>query len=263
VTAEENSSQREIISQEPKPSTRAFVNPGVPPIKPMPSIKSVLEVATVASAPDDQSAPVPETPSDTTPPTTPVEEVPEPPAPEVHPDEQPDVPQAEEASLPDDIEYETPKDENDDYDGDDDDDDDYPSDPVVQEEESAIENDTGEEKGEDFAACWHQLFETLFSDKHLIYYSLKDETPRYEDDVIYIEVKNGIQKDLIETSKTAILEYWRNHYTLNVDDLEVTANEQKESKKVIVNSEDKLRNMAEQNDQLMDFLNILKFNIKD
>ena len=103
----------------------------------------------------------------------------------------------------------------------------------------------------------------MFNGNHLIYYSLKDETPRYENDVIYVEVKNGIQKELIETNKTSILEYWRNHFTLNVDELEVLVNEQKESKKVIVNSEDKMRNMVEQNGQLMDFLNILKFNIKD
>lgn len=167
----------------------------------------------------------------------------------------------EPASASDDIEYEEPVDE---VTGKkDDDDDNYYSEDSSEEIVDDESEDNTEEKGEDFAACWHQLFETLFSENHLIYYSLKDETPRYENEIIYIEVKNGIQKELIETNKTAILEYWRNHFDLNVDDLEVTANEQKEAKKVIVNSEDKMRNMAEQNDQLMDFLNILKFSIKD
>jgi len=222
----------------------------------------------VAAAPASESektpAPAPESPSTTPTPATPVEEtLPETPAPEPVPVETAHETIPVENAMPDDIEYETPKDEDGGYDDEDDDDDSYDTVTVVEEGEDAAVDNANEEKGEDFATCWHQLFETLFSDKHLIYYSLKDETPRYEDDVIYIEVKNSIQKDLIETSKTAILEYWRNHYTLNVDDLEVTANEQKESKKVIVNSEDKMRNMVEQNGQLVDFLNILKFNIKD
>ena len=250
MTAEENSSQRETISQTPKQTTRTFVNPGVPPIQSMPSIKEMLQTA--------GSAPVAETPA----PETPIEAVVEDNPVEVPiPKKEPDAPK-ESAPEADDIEYEESIDEVTGEKDDDDDDDEYSSDAPAEVVDDKS-NDNAEEKGEDFAVCWHQLFETLFSDNHLIYYSLKDETPRYENDVIYIEVKNGIQKDLIETNKTAILEYWRNHFELNVDDLEVIANEQKEAKKVIVNAEDKMRNMAEQNDQLMDFLNILKFNIKD
>lgn len=116
---------------------------------------------------------------------------------------------------------------------------------------------------EDFASCWHVLFEELFANNHLIYYSLKDEVPRYENDTIYIEVKNNIQKEQFESRKRAIIEYWRNHFSLNVDDLEVTANELKEEKKVIISADDKLRNMVEQNADLPAFLNILGFRMKD
>lgn len=116
---------------------------------------------------------------------------------------------------------------------------------------------------EDFASCWHILFEELFANNHLIYYSLKDEVPRYENDTIYIEVKNNIQKEQFESRKRAIIEYWRNHFSLNVDDLEVTANELKEEKKVIISADDKLRNMVEQNADLPAFLNILGFRMKD
>ncbi len=114
-----------------------------------------------------------------------------------------------------------------------------------------------------FENCWKTLFSELFSANHLVYHSLKDETPRYENDTIFIEVKNNIQKEQIESRKVSILEYWRNHFALNVDELEVTVNEQKEEKKVIVNAEDKMRNMAEQNDQLLDFLNVLNFRMKE
>ena len=238
MTAEENSSIREVISQEPKTTTRSFVNPGVPPVKPMPSIKIMMGAA---DAEPEKPAPVPE------------------PAPgEIERKQSPPTP---EEPAPDDIEYETPLDDEPDQ-GDEDDVDAFSSEPP-QDGNPRVETSVGDKEEEDFAVCWNLLFETLFSGNHLIYYSLKDETPRYENDVINIEVKNNIQKELIETSMTAILEYWRNHFSLNVDDLEITVNEQKESKKVIVNSEDKMSNMADQNGQLMDFLNILKFSIKD
>lgn len=116
---------------------------------------------------------------------------------------------------------------------------------------------------EDFASCWHILFEELFANNHLIYYSLKDEVPRYENDTIYIEVKNNIQKEQFESRKRAVVEYWRNHFTLNVDDLEIITNEQKEEHRVIISADDKLRNMMEQNSELPQFLNILGFRMKD
>ncbi len=116
---------------------------------------------------------------------------------------------------------------------------------------------------EDFATCWTQLFTELFSNNFLIYYSMKDETPEYQDDTIRITVKNDIQREEFDSRRKSILEYWRNHFKLNVDDLEITVNEQKAEKKVIINSEDKMNNMMEQNPQLKDFLSILQFRIKD
>lgn len=122
---------------------------------------------------------------------------------------------------------------------------------------------TSQQRVDSFESCWKTLFEELFAQNHLIYYSLKDETPRYENDIIYVEVKNNIQKEQIEMRKISILEYWRNHFSYNVDDIEVIVNEQKEDKKVIISAEDKLRNMAEQNVEFFEFLNILDFRMKE
>lgn len=121
--------------------------------------------------------------------------------------------------------------------------------------------DTREE--EDFATCWRQLLQELFSNNHLIYYSLKDDTPEYTDSVIRIEVKNDIQREEFDSRRKSIVEYWRNHFKLNLDDLEIIVNEQKTEKKVIINSEDKFNNMNEQNPELTDFIKILNFKIKD
>ena len=43
MTAEENSSQRETISQTPTLTTRTFVSPGVVPMEPLPSIKVMFD----------------------------------------------------------------------------------------------------------------------------------------------------------------------------------------------------------------------------
>ena len=122
---------------------------------------------------------------------------------------------------------------------------------------------TEEAVPEDFATCWHQLFSELFGNNFLIYYNMKDETPEYQDDIIRITVKNDIQKEEFDSRRKSILEYWRNHFKLNVDDLDIIVDEQKTEKKVIINAEDKLNNMMEQNPQLKDFLSILQFRIKD
>ena len=118
-------------------------------------------------------------------------------------------------------------------------------------------------KTEDFATCWTTMFAEIFSNNLLIYHSLKDEVPQYENSEITITVKNGIQQEELEQRKKAILEYWRNHFTLNVDDLNVVVNENKETKEVIINSEDRMRHMMQQNKDLADCLNILGFSIKD
>ena len=159
----------------------------------------------------------------------------------------------------DDIEYEDTKSDDVDHEDDDGEDDDE---EVVVTPAPAVE-EHAEENGLDFATCWNELFETMFAKNHLIYFSLRDEVPKYENDVIYIEVKNNIQKEQFEMNKRAILEFWRNHYTLNVDDIVITANENKETKKVIINAEDKMRNMIEQNATLPEFLNILGFHLKE
>lgn len=249
------------------------------PIKTMPSIKEVMSVRKVEepaarsagdtparSGMDSASQSVDET---STAPAVREETVPQPA--DESPvssgaDEMPATPSSPSAmdTLPhaypgefDDIEYEEPKSVDVDEDDDEDDDEDVVATPAPVAEEHV------EEKAPDFATCWNELFETMFAKNHLIYFSLKDEVPKYENDVIYIEVKNNIQKEQFEMNKRAILEFWRNHYALNVDDIVITANENKETKKVIINAEDKMRNMIEQNASLPEFLNILGFHLKE
>ncbi len=120
-----------------------------------------------------------------------------------------------------------------------------------------------EEKSEDFATCWQTMFDEVFASNPMIYYPLKDKIPELKDGVIKVEVLNDFQKDQYEMRKRALLEYWRNHFSIDVDDLEVVTNENLEVKKIIYSSDDKMQNMAEQNPEFVSFLKELNFRIKD
>jgi hypothetical protein len=115
---------------------------------------------------------------------------------------------------------------------------------------------------ETFEECWSKMVDVIFQKKPAFYHQLKDYLPRYENDVIYVDVENDFQKNQLEMSKRAMLEYWRNQFKLNVNEIEFVIHEH-EKKKVIYTSEDKVENMLEQNPELKDFLQVLNFRIKD
>lgn len=115
---------------------------------------------------------------------------------------------------------------------------------------------------ETFEECWGKMVDVIFQKKPAFYHQLRDYLPRYENDIIYVDVENDFQKNQLEMSKRAMLEYWRNQFKLNVDDIEFVIHEH-ERKKVIYTSEDKVENMLEQNPELKDFLQVLNFRIKD
>ena len=138
-----------------------------------------------------------------------------------------------------------------------------PESPATVHLDTQAQAETSTTEPEDFATCWRTLFEDVFSATPMIYHSLKDKIPTLADGVIRIEVMNDFQKDQYEMRKRAVLEYWRNHFTINVDDIEIVTNEHLETKKMIYSSEDKMQNLAEQNSAFPDFLRELNFRIKD
>jgi hypothetical protein len=115
---------------------------------------------------------------------------------------------------------------------------------------------------ETFEDCWGKMVDAIFKKKPAFYHQLRDYIPRYENDVIYVDVENDFQKNQLEMSKRAMLEFWRDQFKLNVDEIEFVIHEH-EKKKVIYTSEDKVENMLEQNPELKDFLQVLNFRIKD
>jgi hypothetical protein len=128
------------------------------------------------------------------------------------------------------------------------------------------QNDTPQQttpaETESFEECWNKMVDFVFAKKPAFYHQLRDYLPRFENEIIYVDVENDFQKNQLEMSKRAMLEYWRNQFQLNVNDIEFVIHEH-EKKKVIYTSEDKVNNMLEQNPELKDFLQVLNFRIKD
>lgn len=143
-----------------------------------------------------------------------------------------------------------------------------PGQPAVTAENGAVTPDevtAPETPKESFEACWKQLFEDIFKQKQLIYCTMKDVIPAYENDIITVVVKNGIMEDQYQMHKVAALEYWRNHFSLNVDDIVIVVDESLEGKgkDIILTNEDKLKHMQKQNQELLNFLNAMNFRMKD
>ncbi len=231
-SAEGNTPERRMAS-EPQISSQGLQFAGFTPIKPLPSIKEVVaQTQTLTQQPTaPATAEMPET-----------DEVKkeEPEAVVTKPETPPTAPQ--EADITSSQTEEQPT---------------QPKKTL-----ETVDQAQPEERKEDFAECWKQMVDSIFQKKPAFYHQLYDYLPGYENDVISVDVENDFQKNQLEMSKRAMLEYWRNHFQLNVDEIEFVIREH-ERKKVIYTSEDKVNNMLEQNPELKDFLQVLNFRIKD
>ena len=222
-----------IAPAEPQISTQGLQFSGFSPIKPLPSIKEVVAQTQTLTQPS--TAPV----------------TAEKPVAAAEKREDTETVKTEIEQTPPVSEQETPE---------------VPSLEVQQGETEAAAETVSEApletQTEDFAECWKQMVDSIFQKKPAFYHQLYDYLPNYENDIITVDVENDFQKNQLEMSKRAMLEYWRNHFQLNVDDVEFVIREH-ERKKVIYTSEDKVNNMLEQNPSLKDFLQVLNFRIKD
>ncbi|MDR0206056.1 MAG: hypothetical protein LBI45_02205 [Bacteroidales bacterium] len=121
----------------------------------------------------------------------------------------------------------------------------------------------GTESQKNFPEIWQAMFELVFSSVPTIYFPLKNIIPEIEYNILNLTVKNEIQKEHFEAKKREVLEYLRTHYSEQIENVVVRANEQMETKKIIYDIKDKLQNFKEQNVEFDDFLQILDLKIKD
>jgi len=120
-----------------------------------------------------------------------------------------------------------------------------------------------EEKEESLESNWNEVVDEIFKNLPMLYYTLKKTLPTYQDDVLSVEVSNKIQEETLSQRKRAVLEYWRSHFKMNVDDLEIVVNDNKVTETAILTSDEQFQCMKEQNPELIHFLNFLKFRMKN
>lgn len=228
-----------IAPAEPQTSAKGLQFAGFTPIQPLPSIKEVTaqtrtlaQQVQQAQSANTETVPTPVTEPAQTTPSTIVDK------PNISEEQAPPVTETE-------IETETEG-----------------TQTVTITEETTEPTSEAPAEPETFESCWNQMVDVIFAKKPAFYHQLRDYLPRFENEIIYVDVENDFQKNQLEMSKRAMLEYWRNQFKLNINDIEFVIHEH-ERKKVIYTSEDKVNNMLEQNPELKDFLQVLNFRIKD
>ena len=227
-----------IAPAEPQRSSQGLQFAGFTPIQPLPSIKEVTaQTQTIVQQVQTPQPPIVETQNVASPQPVPADAIPQP---AVEPQNTAPL-QPETVEMVPQPSVETQN--------------------VASQQPETVENFTIPVT-ETFDECWGKTVDAIFQKKPAFYHQLRDYLPRYENDIIYVDVENDFQKNQLEMSKRAMLEYWRNQFKLNVDDIEFVIHEH-ERKKVIYTSEDKVENMLEQNPELKDFLQVLNFRIKD
>ena len=231
-SAEGNTPERRMAS-EPQISSQGLQFAGFAPIKPLPSIKEVVaQTRNLAQPAITETVPNPAT----------AETVMQP-----EPDETQNIASLQPAITETSLQPETVE---------------TVTEPEATETQNLASPQPTSSETESFEGCWKQMVDAIFQKKPAFYHQLYDYLPKYEQDVITVDVENDFQKNQLEMNKRAMLEYWRNHFQLNVDEIEFVIHEH-EKKKVIYTSEDKVENMLEQNPALKDFLQVLNFRIKD
>lgn len=120
-----------------------------------------------------------------------------------------------------------------------------------------------ENSGIGFEEHWKKMADICFGKLPTVYYTVKEYLPEIVEGMIYIKVKNELQKELIEGKIREMLAYLRNHFSNEIQNIEVLVDEQLESKVRIMDAGEKLRLLNEQNNSLPEFLKILNLVVKD
>lgn len=114
-----------------------------------------------------------------------------------------------------------------------------------------------------FAFHWKNLFETIFKNIPTIYYPLKEYTPQIKGNLIYIDLKNEIQKEHFEPKIREVLSYLRMHYSDLIENVVINVDETIVTRKIVYDTGDKMQNLKEQNLNFEEFSSILGLKVKE
>ena len=120
-----------------------------------------------------------------------------------------------------------------------------------------------DEDPETFQTFWETMVATVFADVPTLHEPLKHYHPVRKENIIIIPVKNDIQENDFAPRKHQVLAYLRQNWDETLDDIEVKLDLNMETKKYILDDNDKLNALREQNPDIADFIKSLNLRIKN
>ena len=120
-----------------------------------------------------------------------------------------------------------------------------------------------DEDPEAFQAFWETMADNLFADVPTLHEPLKHYHPVRKENILIIPVKNDIQENAFAPRKYQVLKYLRDNWDETLDDIEVKLDINMETKKFILDDNDKLNALREQNPDIADFIKSLNLRIKN
>ena len=224
----------------PTPSTQSFITP-TSTVKSGPSIKELIHDPV-------QSAPV--VVSDSVPPQSQAE--PSEPASEAAPKVSEPIPEVATEPVDEEIDREEP----------------LPMEPMQAEEEPSANSlprppADPDEKPEVFQQFWEAMVDAIFFDLPTLHEPLKHYHPVRKENILIIPVKNDIQENAFAPRKHQVLAFLRQNWDETLDDIEVKLDVNMETKKFVLDDNDKLNALREQNSDIADFIKSMNLRVKN
>lgn len=130
-------------------------------------------------------------------------------------------------------------------------------------EESSPVNEIAETEPLSFEEHWVKVADLFFNKMPTVYYSIREHIPEIKDHIVLVSIKNSLQKDLIESKKKEVIAYLRTHFNEEIQDLEVLVDELLVSKIKLLDAREKVMELAQENEELTEFLKILNLSVKE
>ena len=115
---------------------------------------------------------------------------------------------------------------------------------------------------EEFQSFWETMVDAFFADIPTLHEPLKHYHPERKGNILIIPVRNDIQENDFAPRKHQVLAYLRQNWDEKLDDIEVKLDINMETKKFILDDNDKLNALREQNPDIADFIKFLNLRIK-
>lgn len=120
-----------------------------------------------------------------------------------------------------------------------------------------------DENPEAFQTFWETMADAVFADVPTLHEPIKHYHPVRKGNILIIPVKNDIQENAFAPLKHQVLRYLRDNWDGTLDDIEVKLDISMETKKFILDDNDKLNALREQNPDIADFIKSLNLRIKN